>query len=105
MVFYSRFKEGMIKAMRCFKDYENMAMLDLPDSERVRLAARFDEIVGGFAALDDYDTDGVSPLVSVLDVNNVLREDVAVKLFTRDEVLANAPEKHDGYFQVPATID
>ena len=91
--------------MRNFKDYENMAMLDLPESERAELEARFNEIVGSFAALDDYDTDGISPLVSVLDVQNVLREDVAVKLFTRDEVLENAPEKHDGYFQVPAAIE
>ena len=91
--------------MRSFKDYENMAMLDLPDSERVELVERFDEIAGGFAALDNYDTDDVLPLVSVLDVQNVMREDVAVKLFSRDEVLENAPEKHDGYFQVPAAID
>ena len=91
--------------MRGFKDYENMAMLDLSDSERAELVARFDEFVSGFAALDGYDTDGVLPLVSVLDVHNVLREDVAVKLFTRDEVLENAPEKHDEYFQVPAAID
>ena len=91
--------------MRSFKEYENMAMLDLPESERVELVERFDEIVGSFAILDDYDTDGVLPLVSVLDVHNILREDVAVKLFTRDEVLENAPEKHDGYFQVPAAIE
>jgi len=105
MVFYCKVKEGMRKAMRDFKDYENMAMLDLPDPERVELEARFDEIVGSFAALDDYDTDSVLPLVSVLDVHNVLREDVTEKLFLRDEVLANAPEKYDGYFQVPAAID
>jgi aspartyl-tRNA(Asn)/glutamyl-tRNA(Gln) amidotransferase subunit C len=91
--------------MRTFRDYENMAMLDLPDLERAGLEARFDEIAGGFTVLDDYSTDGVLPLVSVLDVHNVLREDVAAKLFSGDEVLENAPEKHDGYFQVPAAID
>ena len=95
----------MIKVMRNFKDYENMAMLDLPDPERVKLEARFDEIVSGFAALDEFDTDGVLPLISVLDVQNVLREDIVAKLFSRDEVLENAPENHDGYFQVPAAID
>ena len=91
--------------MRSFKDYESMAMLDLPEAERAGLIERFDEIVSGFAALDNFDTDGALPLVSVLNVQNVLREDVAVKLFSRDEVLENAPEKHDGYFQVPAAID
>ena len=91
--------------MRSFKDYENMAALDLPDAERAKLTTRFDEIVSGFAVLDEYDTDGVLPLVSVSDVHNVLREDVAAKRFSRDELLENAPEKHDGYFQVPAAID
>ena len=91
--------------MRSFKDYENMAALELPDLERAVLIKRFDEIVGSYAALGGYDTDGVLPLVSVLDVHNILREDIAEKLFSRDDVLENAPEKHDGYFQVPAAID
>ena len=91
--------------MRDFTDYERMAMLDLSDSERDLIRKRFDELAGGFSALDAFDTDGVEPLVSVLDLNNVLREDAAKKFFSRDELLANAPEQHDGYFQVPAAID
>ena len=82
-----------------------MAMLELSDAERLRLKERFDEISGGFSALDSYDTDGIKPLVSVLDSFSILREDVAVKKLSREELLKNAPEEHDGYFQVPATID
>jgi len=82
-----------------------MAMLDLSEDERVLLKERFDAISGGFSALDAYDTDGVEPLVSVLDLQNVLREDVSVKFMSREELMANAPESHDGYFQVPAAID
>jgi len=33
-----------------------------------------------------------------------MREDVAVKLLPRDELLANAPEEYDGYFKVPGTL-
>ena len=91
--------------MRTFIDYESMAMLDLPDSERVGLAARFDEITGAFSALDAFDTSDVEPLVSVLDFHSVLREDEAEKFISREELLKNAPEQHDGYFQVPATIE
>jgi len=94
--------------MRNFTDYENMAMLELSESERTILSEHFDEIVGGFAALDAYDDSilsGVEPLVSVLDLNNVLREDVASDFIQREELLRNAPEQHDGYFQVPAAID
>ena len=86
-------------------DYENMAMLDLSESERVSLKERFDEVADGFSAIDAFDTSGVDPLVSVLDLHNVLREDVPAKFMPREELLKNAPEQHDGYFQVPATID
>ena len=79
-------------------------MLELPEAERVRLREYFDEIAGGFSALDAFDVSGVEPLVSVLDLSNVLREDVAVKSFSREELLKNAPEQYDGYFQVPGTI-
>ena len=80
-------------------------MLDLPESEREMLKERFDAITDEFTALDGYDTSEVEPLVTVLDVQNVMREDVSAKYMTRDELLKNAPEQHDGYFQVPATID
>jgi len=91
--------------LRCFADFESMAMLDLPETERIRLIARFDEIISGFSVLDDYDTSDAEPLVSVLELHNVMREDVAVKFISRDELLKNAPEQHDGYFQVPAAIE
>ena len=85
-------------------DYFGMAMLDLTDGERELLGRRLSEAEAGFAALELVDTDGVAPLVSVLELTNVLREDVSVKLFSRDEILSNAPEQYDGYFQVPGTI-
>jgi len=87
------------------KDYEAMAMLDLPEDERAVLGERLNEIEAGFAALEQIDTDGVEPLVTVLDTINIMREDVAIKQFTRDEILANAPEQQDGYFQVPGTLE
>ena len=91
--------------MRTFSDYESMAMLDLSDAESLRLKERFDEIAGGFSALDAIDVEGVEPLVSVLDLHNIIREDVSAKSFSREDLLSNAPEQHDGYFQVPAAID
>jgi len=91
--------------LRKFSDYEAMAMLCLSDDERVVLMERFDAISDGFSALNAYDTDGVEPLVSVLELKTVLREDVSAKFISREELMANAPESFDGYFQVPAAID
>ena len=84
--------------------YEAMAMLDLPENERRHLTARAEEITASFKELDAMSTDGVQPLSSVLHLHNILREDDAIKQFTRDEVLANAPDQHDGFFRVPGTL-
>jgi len=88
--------------MKTFEDYEKMAMFELSDEERTHLNKRFTEIIDSFSALDAYDTDGIEPLVTVLDENTVLREDIVVKSFTAEEILENAPDKHDFYFRVPS---
>jgi len=85
-------------------EYEAMMMLGLSNKEREELSELFEEITNGFTALEQVDTDGVEPLVTVLDRYNVLREDVAEKLVSKDELLANAPQQQDGYFQVPETL-
>ena len=86
-------------------DYEKTAMLELSKPEREALEERFDIIKNGFSALDAYDTNEAEPLVTVLAVRNVIREDIPEKIIQREELLKNAPEQTDGYFRVPATID
>ena len=86
------------------KPYESMAKLSLPDDERPEISAMVDRLVDSFGVLSGIDTDGVEPLYTVLDVQNVLREDICTKAFLREELLANAPMQHDGYFQVPKTV-
>jgi len=45
------------------------------------------------------------PLVNALDIDCSLREDVSMKVVTRDELLSNAPEAYDGFFQVPKALE
>ncbi|MCL2305987.1 MAG: Asp-tRNA(Asn)/Glu-tRNA(Gln) amidotransferase subunit GatC [Planctomycetaceae bacterium] len=90
--------------MQNIKDYEKMAKLDLSGEERRQIAAMVDRLIDSFGALADIDTEGVEPLYTVLDVQNVFREDICTKTFTREEILANAPMQYDGYFQVPKTL-
>jgi len=87
------------------KPYEAMAKLDLLENEREWISARADMLVESFTALGSINTDGVEPLVTVLDIQNILREDICVRTVTREELLANAPERYDGYFQVPKTLE
>ena len=84
--------------------YESVAMLHLPGGEREPLANRAEAIMESFSALENIDTDGAAPLITVLDMHNVMREDVPEKLLSRDEIMANAPDQDDGYFRVPGTL-
>ena len=91
--------------MSNISDYENMAMLELSDSERRELGERFDRIAGGFDIPEQHDTTGTEPLVTVIDLgHNVMREDIPARFMPRDELLKNAPEQHDGYLKVPGTL-
>ena len=91
--------------MKNITDYGNTAMFAFSDEERNIIEERFNNIVDKFTAFDAYDTDGVEPAFTVLDLKNVMREDLVMNNMARDEVLANAPEQNDGYFQVPAAIE
>jgi aspartyl/glutamyl-tRNA(Asn/Gln) amidotransferase C subunit len=96
------------RRVRDIREYEAMAKLDLPQDERAAISARADGLIAGFKALEGIDVAGVAPLVSVLDITlgrGDLREDTHARLVTREELLENAPEQYDGYFQVPRTLE
>lgn len=85
--------------------YEKMVKFDLPESEREWIIEQANMLKKSFEALSGIDTDKTEPLISPIEVQNPLREDVAHKTFSRDEILANSPEQYDGYFLVPKTIE
>ena len=89
--------------MRNIEDYEAMSKLELSESERRWVREMSDQF--HFDALENIDVSGVEPLITVLGIKNVLREDKSVKMLTREELLSNAPEQYDGCFQVPKTLD
>jgi len=91
--------------MHNIKDYESMAKLSLPEDERAWISQRAERLKKSFSELDKMDVRGAAPLVSVLDVKNILREDVAIKIVSRETLLSTSPEQYDGYFQVPKTLD
>ena len=90
--------------MQNIKNYEAMAKIELTESEREIISARIDGLLSRFKKLNDIDTSTTEPLVSVLDMQNVLRQDINVKMISREELLSAAPEQYDGYFQVPRTL-
>ena len=85
--------------------YEPMAKLSLDGESRAMADDIIARLESEFEKMEKVDASGVEPLITVLDLKNVLREDVSKQIVSRDTLLQNAPEEYDGYFQVPKTIE
>lgn len=67
-------------------------------------ARQMDQIVAYMNILDEADTKGVEPMFSPMSLTAPPAEDKAEQLYTREEVLANAPKQEDGLFIVPRVL-
>ena len=84
---------------------EVLGKIKLTDGERAEAVKYFNGWIEKFDKLANIDTDNVEPLISVSSLENVMREDIAYKLFDRDKLLENTPEQQDGYIVVPRILE
>ena len=82
-----------------------LARLELSEQEKEELTDQLSDILTYVEKLNELDTRGVEPTSHVLDINNVMRDDVAGESSTQERALANAPEKAAGHYKVPKIID
>ncbi len=82
-----------------------LAKLQLTDAEIDGYRDQLAGILSHFRALEALDTSDVPPTQHVLDRHNVLRADEPRPSVPRDEALANAPRRRDGFFEVPAVME
>ena len=82
-----------------------LARIRVPEEELESLAAEMDKIIGWVEQLDEVTTDDVPPMASVVDVELPWRDDEVTDGDCRDKVLANAPEKVEGFFAVTKVLE
>ena len=76
------------------------------DAESLELyAAQLGLILEHAERVQAIDTEGVPPTAHPFPTTNAFREDEVAPSLDRDEVLAQAPDPVDGYFQVPRILD
>ena len=83
----------------------SLSMLSLTDEKKQMLQKNLDEILAHAEKLNELDTEGVEPTSYILKQQNVVREDIPGKVWERDHMLKNAPEREDGCFVVPKVVD
>ncbi len=82
-----------------------LAKLELSEEEKEQAKADIGRMLDYIDKLNELDTSGVEPLSHVFPVHNVFREDVVTNGDESEKMLANAPEKKDGSFKVPKTVE
>jgi len=90
------------------KDVEyvaTLAQLTLDDAAKARMLEDMGKILGYIEKLNELNTDGVEPMMHVLDLANVYREDVVEPSLNHDLALKNAPNTDGEYFLVPRILD
>ena len=82
-----------------------LAKLELSGEEKEEAKKDMGRMLDYIDKLNELDTAGVEPMSHVFPVHNVFREDVVTNGDDRENILANAPEKKDGAFKVPKTVE
>lgn len=81
-----------------------LARLRLSDGQLDRLAAQMGDILTYIETLSACDTANVEPLYGPVEHEAPMREDVAVKLYDRADILAQAPGGDGQFFVVPKIV-
>lgn len=82
-----------------------LARIGLSDADVEKFREQLSTIIDHFDVLRSIDTNGVEPTTHTLPLVSVMGDDEPRPSLTHEEVLANAPETHDGYLRVRAVLE
>jgi aspartyl-tRNA(Asn)/glutamyl-tRNA(Gln) amidotransferase subunit C len=82
-----------------------LARIAIPEDELRPLATELSHILEWIEQLNEVDTQGVPPMTSVVAMKLAWREDQVTDGGRPEDILANAPERQDGYFVVPKVVE
>ncbi len=82
----------------------HLARLGLDEDELVRLEGQLNHILDQYAILARLDTDAIQPTAQTIELENILREDVALPSLPVEAVIANVPVAEGDFVVVPAII-
>jgi aspartyl-tRNA(Asn)/glutamyl-tRNA(Gln) amidotransferase subunit C len=83
----------------------HLARLGLTDAELTVLERQLNHIVDQYAILAELPTDDIAPTAQTIELENILRDDVARPSLPAAAVLANAPARDGEFIVVPAILD
>ena len=81
-----------------------LGRLLLSEDELDKMTTQLGQILEYMDLLAEVDTEQVEPMAHARDVSDVFRDDQVRPSLDRDEALANAPNRDDECYRVPAVL-
>jgi len=81
-----------------------LSKLNFNDEEKIEIRSDLERMIGFVEKLQEVDTDGLEPLLHMVDRVNIWREDVPSGEINRELALKNAPAHDHQFFKVPKII-
>ena len=82
----------------------HLARLGMTSAELDRLEGQLNQILERYLKLAELDTDAIAPTAQTIELENILREDVATPSLPAAAVLDNAPVSEGPYVVVPPIL-
>jgi len=82
----------------------HLARLGLSETELARLEGQLNHILDQYAKLAELDTEAIPPTAQTIELENILRDDVATPSLPVEAVLRNAPARQDDFIVVPPIL-
>ncbi len=97
-------RRGQSGKRSTFSNAQQLNQLSLNEDEEKKVQEIFKKMEEKEALLAAVDTENAKEMVHVMPMTNVLREDVRKQTFSRDSLLAGAPERSEDSWQVPRLV-
>lgn len=82
-----------------------LSKIRLSDEQAEKMKAELGAIIEYMDVLNKLDTEHIEPLSHIFSVTNVMRDDVVVQPYDREELLKNAPDRTEETFVVPKAVE
>lgn len=82
-----------------------LSKLSFDEEEKTQITSDLNKMLAFVDQLNEVDTEGVEPLIYMLDERTPMREDQVIQVISQKEALINAPEKDTDFIKVPKVLN
>jgi aspartyl-tRNA(Asn)/glutamyl-tRNA(Gln) amidotransferase subunit C len=83
----------------------DLSKLKFEGEEKEAIKGDLTNIINFMDKLSEVDTEGVEPLISMVEEENDMRNDEISNEVSKEQALKNAPSKNSDYFKIPKVLD